>query len=406
MIPDLTTPHRPRRSPVRLAAALAAVAVLAVVTGAAPAGTGAPAAARSAQAPAGSGAPAGPGGADGAEAPPRTTWGISPAGADGRDRRSTIEHVVAPGEVVEDHVVIDNYGDEPLTVVLYAADARPADGAFDVTAMDERDREVGAWTALGRELVEIPARGEVVVPVTIRVPDDATPGDHAGGILAARRSSAEGGGVGFETERRVGTRVHLRVAGAVRSELTVTDLHAAAGGWWQPARDLTVRYTVRNTGNLRLSGAVAVTVTGPFGLAERTVRGEPIEDLLPGHATTGEVRLPGVVALGRHRVTVTVTPTASADQAVTGSVPVATRSTTLWLVPVLIPVVAAILVGVTFRRYRRRRRSRRSRGEPGPAEPAAPTGPDGPAASTGPDGPGAEPAEEPAADDPGDAAPG
>lgn len=294
---------------------------------------------------------------DGGPTDETLTWGISPAGPDGRDDRSAIAHVTEPGSRITEHVVVDNFGDEPLVVDLYGADARPAGGSFDVDTADEPAEAVGAWIALDATTIEVPARGEVIVELVIDVPHDATPGDHAGGVLASRRTAGSSQDVGFATERRVGTRVHLRIDGPITAALEVTDLRVTHSQGLDPrGRGTTeVTYRITNPGNLRLGGRVEVTTSAPLGLGRRRVAGPSIDDLLPGHWSDHVVVIDGVVPLGRLRTEVVVTPTHSGGQPLDGTVGshVAASSTTV--VPIAPVVLVAVgLVGLWGLRRRRR----------------------------------------------------
>ncbi|MGY6501138.1 MAG: hypothetical protein ACXIVQ_09650 [Acidimicrobiales bacterium] len=286
------------------------------------------------------------------------TWGISPAAPEGRDTRSLITHVVEPGSTITDHVIVDNFGESPLTLDLYAADARPADGGFDVAASDEDAEAIGAWTTMGATRVEIPGRDSALVEVTMVVPDTAEPGDYAGGILASRRTAGTGDDVGLETERRVGTRVYLRVAGPIDPAMSIVGLRSGYDHRVNPVGrgHVQVTYSVVNTGNIRLSGTSEVQVSGPFGVGRRTLDGPAVEDLLPGHSVEHSLVVDGVAPLGRLHVQARVIPTESAGQPLDGAVPPAEATTGVWAPPWTAGAIVAIagLVAVLWL-WRRRR---------------------------------------------------
>ncbi len=97
----------------------------------------------------------------------------------------------------------------------------------------------------------------------LALPDNATPGDLAGEIVATA-----GGG----TERRVPVRV--RVGGPTLAALTVEDVEVSGG---------TVRYALVNRGNTPLRPRLAVRADGLFGVVlDRPERPLPLE-LTPGH---------------------------------------------------------------------------------------------------------------------------
>ena len=55
----------------------------------------------------------------------------------------------------------------------------------DLLAGDEPPRDIGAWTTTEVPSVTVPAGGQVTVPFTIVVPEDASAGDHVGGIVTS-----------------------------------------------------------------------------------------------------------------------------------------------------------------------------------------------------------------------------
>lgn len=302
------------------------------------------------------------------------TWGISPATAEGRDARSAISHVVEPGSVFTEHVIIDNFGDEPLALDLYTSDARPANGAFDVTAGDERSEAVGVWLELAQARVEIPARDHLVVEMTVRVPESAEPGDHAGGVLASRRTAGVGDDIGIEIERRVGTRVYLRVAGPITPALAVSELGATHSGTLNPVGRgrVEVGYRVENTGNIRLNGEVVVSVEGPFGLGRRSMPATAVDDLLPGHWIDQQVVVDKIVPLGRYSVDVAATPTGSDGQPLDG-VPPGRAETTTSAMPFafVLSLLVLAFAGWVVRRRRRRRSPPSTGSERAPEQPTA-----------------------------------
>ena len=113
-----------------------------------------------------------------------------------------------------------------------------------------------------------------------------------------------------------------------------------------------------NTGNVRLSGHVEVTVSGPFGMLARSVRGASVDDLLPGQSLRDDLVVDGVWPSGRLEVEVRFVTTGSVGQELTTDDvdgPVATA--TVWAIPwlALLFVIAAVVVAVVVLRRRRKR---------------------------------------------------
>lgn len=112
-----------------------------------------------------------------AEGPQAQTFGIQPAGATEPDSRGTFSYAATPGAVVKDHVAVWNYSDQPLTLRLYPADAFNTDsGGYDVLPEGRPSGAAGTWLKAAADSLTLPARSRQIVPFTLAVPADATPG--------------------------------------------------------------------------------------------------------------------------------------------------------------------------------------------------------------------------------------
>lgn len=290
------------------------------------------------------------------------TWAVAPANAEGPDGRSGFDYIVEPDDVYADHVAVRNLGEQPLTVTLYAQDAvQTPDNAFEVLTPDESGKRIGAWVELDATEVTVPARANVVVPFTITVPADAEPGDHAGGIVAV---STPTDGEGATVQYRVGTRIHLRVAGPVDAALDVDRLDGGYETRWAPfaSAPLDVTTTLENTGNVRVSPDARVQVNGLFGWWSATAHLDGLDEILPDGAQSAVARVTDVPAIGPLWVTVDVVEVTSAGQDVTEITVVTSQTVVVWAMPwVLLLVIALLLVAVIIAivNLRRRRRAHR-----------------------------------------------
>lgn len=296
-------------------------------------------------------------------APVDITWGIQPASSGDSATRAAFTYELDPGAVIDDAVRITNFSEAPLTLRVSAHDAFNTDsGGFDVVTSEVTSVDVGSWVTLDVGEVTVPARGSVDVPFRTSVPSNASPGDHAGGIVASMRvDGVDADGNKVSIDNRVGTRMYVRVTGPARPALAVTSLSIDFEGSGVIGVDGTavVSFAVRNTGNLRLSAMPTVTVTGPFGIGERRVDLGAMPELLPGGEFSTKVRV-DARRLGRLNAELTLVPTVP----ILGPIETSTSS---WAIPWR--VLAAVAIGVAFLLYRRRR----PRGMNVPPSAASPT---------------------------------
>ncbi len=306
-----------------------------------------------------------PAAAAGATAAGRATFGLAPASATGPDGRPNLDYAVSPGEVLFDHVAALNYSGQPLTLQLYAVDAdETTQGGFALTLPGSQQTGVGSWVSVPAQdaTVVVPARsalgpGTVVVPITVRVPVNASPGDHAGGVLVSLSTTGRNrSGEAITLVQRTGTRVLMTVAGTLSPRLTVTDLHASYTGSLDPVGrgEVHLSYVLRNSGNVDLTVTQGATVSGLVGASAHTkIPGETF--LLPGASVTRSAEVRGVWPQCLSHASVTGTPRTQTSKKSVFFAPV-TVTATVWAIPwVLIIIVVALIVGlVLFRRHRRR----------------------------------------------------
>ncbi|MGW6978967.1 WxL protein peptidoglycan domain-containing protein [Streptomyces sp. NPDC054932] len=252
------------------------------------------------------------------------TWGVFPtpsAGAAMTDR-AYFFHQAAAGSTIGDSVTVLNSSDKELTFQVFATDAvnTPAGGAFALLPVETKPKDVGAWITLAPETastVTVPAKSRKDIPFTVKVPADATPGDHVGGIVAlgtAVEGVQQDGKVQVGVKRSVGARLYFRVPGPITAGLSVEDVRVNRSApllpWIGNAR-ATVSYALVNRGNVVVEPRVAVSAEGLFG---RQVLNRPARELklslLPGQRI--ELTEPWPDAPQSDWVTVTITAGAAA----------------------------------------------------------------------------------------------
>lgn len=404
-------PPRPRvrRRPHRAAAALAAAVLLPLLpVTASPAHAADPTPAPAPPAPT---APAGP------AADNSFRWSVQPVSQPGGPGRSYLVHDLAPGQTLDDAVRISNYTDRPMTFTVYGTDAfTTTDGSFSLLPADRKPVDAGTWIATARSSVTVRPGEFADVPVTVTVPADAEPGDHAAGVIASvATTQTDASGRLVQVDRRIAARAYFRVAGPVHAGLSVDDIHIAYDnpGNPFPGATATVTYRVRNTGNTRLAANTDTTISGPFDWKLGGPRRHNATELLPGAEITVTERFDGVFPAGK----LTATVTARAGQAPQGApVPVlsTTRTAGVWAVPwAVVGGIAAVMAAAALVLWLRRRGSAREtpagggEGSGGTGSPGTPGPPGGTGNGDGGDdggGDGKDVAETPDATDPAETA--
>lgn len=295
----------------------------------------------------------------------KSTFGVQPAGPKGPDARPHFSYGVTGGATTRDQIAIWNYGEEPLTLAVYASDAvNTLDGGFDLLPAGRAPKDAGSWIKLDKDTVTVPPKGNVVVPFTVTVPREVTPGDHTGGIVASLAAGAQDGqGNKVKLDQRVGARVYIRAAGTLTPRLEVQQVAATYEGSANPFSEgsATVTYTLRNTGNVRLGARQAVRINGLFGTSVTADGAKDLGDLLPGTSLTITAKADGVAQVLRSSAVVSVQPVAARD-GVDPKLPSLTRSVSLWTVPWALLALVLVIGGGGLWVWRRRRLARAAAG--------------------------------------------
>jgi len=281
------------------------------------------------------------------------------------DGRSRFTYEAAPGQQVTDCYLVENTGSTPQQVSVYATDAfNTEEGDFALLDAAAAPTDSGAWVVLEdgstKMQFELGAGRSRAVRFTMTVPADAGPGDHAGGLIVSAQTPSDQ----ILVDRRVGTRMYVRVPGELQSLLNITGMTATYNPTLNPFDgSASVTMTVTNQGNIALAPTLVLSVRSFFGSDITDRRLENLDELLPGASRTVTYELGPV---GQY---VYVNAAASlytrGDQ--TGAVsqappaPQVDREVGVWTVPwILVGILFVVGLIVLFLRWRRRRDDRRA----------------------------------------------
>jgi len=286
------------------------------------------------------------------------TDGISgtPASETGADGRSRFSYEVAPGQQLVDNYQVTNTGTTSQVMRVFSADAfNTDDGSYGLLDTDAASVDAGAWVtfANGATFVDVPlAAGESqLVTFTLTVPADASPGDHAAGIVISV-TSPQGQ---ILVDRRVATRLYVRVPGDLQAALTVGSISSSYHSSINPLDGTTsVTFTVRNSGNVALGATMVVGVNTYLGISAAPIVREELSEMLPRSTREITMTVPGVAQLGYLNPYVSLAPTAAPETTNPGPLATVDRDTVAIAVPWWLIVVLIVGGGVyLFVRVRR-----------------------------------------------------
>jgi dihydroorotate dehydrogenase (fumarate) len=227
---------------------------------------------------------------------------VNPASSGQPDKsRTRFDYNLNPGQPARDSIYVANTGTSIQDVTLYARDAfLGTEGDFLIQDQSVEPKDAGSWVLFeGDKKVlkfTLKPRGFMTVPFTVFTPVDATPGDHAGAIVA----SAITKGSTINIVRRVAVRLYARLSGDLKAKLEISNVSTQS--FPNPFNPFDskqiVSYDISNVGNIELSADITVSTAGPFGLVPSSPESVRVTNLLPGSTRRVSQKVSGAGALG------------------------------------------------------------------------------------------------------------
>ncbi len=272
------------------------------------------------------------------------TWSVRPADANGPDGRSWIELTLDPGEQLTDRLALHNLSDSTVTFAIKAADGYlTPTGRFNMLPSDKPSVNAGTWVE-SPTTVEVAAGSIEIVPFTITVPENATPGDHAAGIAATVQSvGPSGDGNEVTIESRVGFPIMTRVNGEFRPSLSIEPVQMGFNLSWNPFQPgvVTAIYEVVNDGNVRMQASPMVESQGRTAADPDAAAIE----LLPGERREVSASVPGIWPLFFMPVQVRIEPMMVTPDGEPQATDAVVQEFGLWAIP--LPQLL-VLAGITL----------------------------------------------------------
>ncbi len=282
------------------------------------------------------------------------TDGISGGPADDRTR---LNYQMKPGQRLDDEYVIRNTGSTPQRVTLFATDAfNTDDGQYALLDTAKKPTGVGTWIIFnGADKVEhfaLAPGQQKTVPFSVNVPANAGPGDHAGGIVVSNQAPSGQ----ILVDRRVATRLYVRVAGKLQPQLTIASLNATYDPSWNPLDGkTTLTFTITNGGNVALGAHLVAGAHTFFGIGAGALARQEVREMLPGSTRTLSMVVQGVAQVGYLNPYVSLQPTVDKDALNPGPLRVVSRDTVIAAIPWWLLAVALLLGGFFLYRWLRKR---------------------------------------------------
>lgn len=188
----------------------------------------------------------------------------------------------------EDQATIINHTGEELKLKIYPVDAKTtADGAFSPLLENEPRNEVGAWITLPLSELTLKPHEKKEIKFTIRIPDNAAVGEHAGAIIIeeVKTKLSNETGVGLNIKQRVGVRVYITIPGKKQIKLSWRDFSFS-----KIAGRYAFIFKLENQGNIILNPQAEVVVKQFWGDKIKTFKKQSLGSVFPGKITNPQIR--------------------------------------------------------------------------------------------------------------------
>lgn len=164
---------------------------------------------------------------------------------------ATIEKLANPGDVLNEEVKITNVSGEDKQYFIYKRDIIGVeDGGVPIFAEEGTEKtgfEITEWVTITAEPINVKAGETIILPISIAVPQNASPGSHFGGVfvsLEAPKLREIGAGVGYE----VASILSIRISGDVIDDARVRSF--STDRLFYSTKDINFSAKIENQGNI------------------------------------------------------------------------------------------------------------------------------------------------------------
>jgi hypothetical protein len=268
--------------------------------------------------------------------PPGTpSVGMTPSGMDpnGPNGGQWFVLNLSPGQAGQSEARIANPADVPQTVKLFFADLDF--GADGTPSIAKTNSDVATWGKPAVDQLTIPPKSASTVPFTITVPSGADPGDHVG-VLIAQGPRVSQAGQAYGTVTQVATRLYVTVPGDAKADFAIQKLTASKDSSFF-TKEITTTVVLHNTGRIRLHPTVKINgkvASGPATLLTRSAE---------KYFVTQKAPLWGGPVASHVQVSTTVDRVGQQEAG-----PTRTASTATFVIPYVLFIAIALLVGLFF----------------------------------------------------------
>lgn len=202
-----------------------------------------------------------------------------------------------PGDVLHEGAVVSNASDEPIEVLVDGVDGLTGKTSGVVYSnRDDRHLETSRWLRPEARRLVVPPKSTEKFRFTMRIPDDAVPGDHLAGLAFQDvHESTSKSRLAVRQVLRVVIGVQVTVGEGSPAQAELGDLKIEPlPGTQVPS----VVLQLRNKGQVLCKPKARVTLTAPGG--EQKTAEQQLDTVLPGDEIAYPLPFKGALAAGEY----------------------------------------------------------------------------------------------------------
>lgn len=180
-------------------------------------------------------------------------------------------HTLTPGTTQEEGVLLVNNSADKKTLLVYGVDSIVSSGgAFACRQLSEAKEGVGSWLDLEKTEVELNSGASELVAFNIKVPNDASVGEHNGCIVIQEKKEGSAEQAGVNLSFRTGLRVAVSIPGDIVRELAIISF----GLERDQQGNIILTPELENRGNVSIDADVKIITKNIFGFEQVEHGGE------------------------------------------------------------------------------------------------------------------------------------
>jgi hypothetical protein len=179
---------------------------------------------------------------------------------------ASIEERADPNQVLSREVKVTNVSDEDKEYFIYKRDIIGVEeGGVPIFAEDNTEKtgyEITEWISFQSETIFVKAGETVVLPLTITVPGNASPGSHFGGVFVSQEAPKlrqMGAGVGYE----VATVISIRINGDIVDDARIRSF--STDKLFYSSKNVAFLAKLENQGNILIRPRGPLEIQSMFG---------------------------------------------------------------------------------------------------------------------------------------------